>query len=364
MSEQKQKPVRLPDAASVETVLAALQPQSADAELAAALNRAFPGFAFTVARINDPYWCNPHAVVAADDTRRGDHRAWVERALADVGGDLTAFWNRHRESGGKFTEWRGTAVFAFSPTGPGVADFVQLALGRQIEVLAGPVVDPNYRPTSADDLFDPSWVKREPETDAPVLAGPVYRLSRRGGVVHMRSFLAARQRLGRDQREAQRPELEAHFIREVRLNYDRETPFLELNPDWFDCVPRENRFFADWERSSASSDRLFAHWAFDIKDFEDHGRRQLNFIPRPLKMPAERLLVDESVSVHRLMESIEAIDAEMDLPFAWFFLMTHGHWVDPDVGDAIAGGLRAGRVRLPDHDAAVLLEWADRKYLF
>lgn len=44
--------------------------------------------------------------------------------------------------------------------------------------------------------------------------------------------------------------------------------------------------------------------------------------------------------------------------------MTHGHWVDPDVGEAIAEGLRAGRVRLPERDAAVLLGWAANRYLF
>lgn len=44
--------------------------------------------------------------------------------------------------------------------------------------------------------------------------------------------------------------------------------------------------------------------------------------------------------------------------------MTHGHWVDPDVGEAIAEGLRGGRVRLPERDAAVLLGWAANRYLF
>ncbi|RUX35155.1 hypothetical protein EOA33_36215, partial [Mesorhizobium sp. M4A.F.Ca.ET.050.02.1.1] len=138
MSEEK--PVRLPDPASVETVLASLEAQSADAELAPALNKTFPGFAFTVATIDDPYWRNPHAVVAADGTRLGDHRAWVERELAELGGDLAAFWIRHREDGKKFAEWRGASAFAFAPTGPGVADFLQLSLGRELEVLAGPVV--------------------------------------------------------------------------------------------------------------------------------------------------------------------------------------------------------------------------------
>ncbi|TIQ06350.1 MAG: hypothetical protein E5X57_26270, partial [Mesorhizobium sp.] len=261
-----QKPVRLPDPASVETVLASLGAQAADAGLAPALNKAYPGFAFTVVTIDDPYWRSPHAVVAADGTRRGDHRTWIERGLAELGGDLTAFWNRHRQGGEKFAEWRGTSAFAFAPTGPGVADFIQLSLGREIEVLAGPVVDPDYRPYSADDLLEPSWVSRDSAAEAQPLAGPVYRLRGRagGGIVHMRSFLARRARIDKEQREAGRPELENRIIREVGPDGTRDTAFLDANPDWFDFVPRENRFFADWQRSSACAHRIFDHWAFDI----------------------------------------------------------------------------------------------------
>ena len=360
-----QSPVRLPDAATIEAVLAKLDPASADADLAPALSAAFPGFVFSTVPVDDFYWRDAgRTVIDAGGTRLGDHRGWIESELAAIGDDLDAFWSRHGGSGISFAEWRGGTVFAFAPTGPGVADFVQVSLGREIELLAGPVVDPGYRPRSVDDLLDPSWVEREPVSDAPVLAGPIYRLSRRSGLTHMRSFLATCQRLEREDREAQRPQIETRIIREVGQDYDRETPFLELNPDWFEFVTRENRFFADWQRSSASTARIFDHWAFDIKDFAERGRRQLGFIPRPLKMPAERLIADDGVSVHRLMERAEAIDAEIGLPFAWFFLMTHGHWVDPDVGEAIAEGLRAGRVRLPDRDAAVLLDWAANRYLF
>ena len=60
----------------------------------------------------------------------------------------------------------------------------------------------------------------------------------------------------------------------------------------------------------------------------------------------------------------KAVDREIGLPFGWFFLMIHGHWVDPDVGLAISQGLKAQRVRLPDSDARVLLRWADRTYDF
>lgn len=358
-------PIRLPDAATVEAVLKDLDPASADADLAPALSAAFPGFSFSTTPVDDFYWRgDARTVIDTDGNRLGDHEEWVKRELTTLGGDLAAFWNRHRDTGQKFAEWRGSTVFAFAPSGPGVADFVQLSLGREIEVLAGPVVEPDFRPFSADRLLEPDWVKREPQTDAPVLAGPAYSLQRRSGLVHMRSFLATCQRLEWEHREGQRPHIEARTIGEVGPGYERETPFLELNPGWFAFVPRENRFFADWQRSSAEAARVFEHWAFDIKDYEERGRRQLSFIPRPLRMPAERLLPEEGGSVHRLMERIEIVDAEMGLPFAWFFLMTHGHWIDPDVGEAIAQELRAGSVRLPDRDAAVLLDWAAKKYLF
>ena len=49
-------PTRLPDAASLEVVVAGLDPAVADADLVPALARAFPGFEFCIARIDDDYW--------------------------------------------------------------------------------------------------------------------------------------------------------------------------------------------------------------------------------------------------------------------------------------------------------------------
>jgi len=51
---------------------------------------------------------------------------------------------------------------------------------------------------------------------------------------------------------------------------------------------------------------------------------------------------------------------EVGLPFGWFFLMIQGHWVEKGVGQAIAQGVRAHRVRLPDPDERALLRWAER----
>jgi len=97
-------------------------------------------------------------------------------------------------------------------------------------------------------------------------------------------------------------------------------------------------------------------------DYTHKGEREVSFIPRPLKMRRDRLLMTPELSVYLLMDRIEAIDREIALPFGWFFLMTQGQWVEADVGLAIAQGLKAQRVRLPDPDAAVLLRWAERTY--
>jgi hypothetical protein len=158
--------------------------------------------------------------------------------------------------------------------------------------------------------------------------------------------------------------MEGRVIREVGPWGTRETPFLEAVPDWFDYVPRELRFFRDWEDSSARPHRVFEHWARDVRDYTHKGEREVDFVPRALQPLAERLAPPKDASIHILMDRIEAVDREIGLPFGWFFLMIHGHWVDPDVGLAIAQGLKAQRVRLPDPDARVLLRWADRTYGF
>lgn len=358
--------IRLPDLTSLKPLLAGLNPASADADLVPALAAAFPGFEFCLAQIDDDYWRDTRSVIRPDGTRIGELRPWMTAELAVDSGDVKATWERLRETDLGITEWRGTSAFVFAPTGPAAADYIQIALGREIEWRAGPIVNPDHRPWGDDELLDPSWPRHDPLPDSNRLAGPIYRLLDRAGgaYVHVRSFLARCGRVERERREAKRPEMERRVLREVGPDGTRETPFLDVVPDYFDFVPRELRFFQDWEASSARSHRVFAHWALDVRDYTHKGEREVGFIPRPLKMPRERLLMTPETSVHQLMDRIEAIDREVALPFGWFFLMTHGHWVEPDVGHAIARGLKAQRVRLPDPDAAVVLRWAERTYGF
>lgn len=157
-------------------------------------------------------------------------------------------------------------------------------------------------------------------SDNKVIAGPLYRMLGRAGssVIYVRSYLTRCARLERERREAQRPEMERRAVREVTREGTTETPFLELVPDWFEFVPRENRFFQDWDESSASAERVYAHWALDICDYDHKGTREVGFVPRPLHLPDERLGVG-GASVHFLMDRVEAIDREVGVPFGWFF---------------------------------------------
>jgi hypothetical protein len=49
-----------------------------------------------------------------------------------------------------------------------------------------------------------------------------------------------------------------------------------------------------------------------------------------------------------------------DYWLGWVFLMTRGHSVEAEIGQAIAAELREQRVRQLHDDARVLLRWADK----
>ena len=116
-------PARLPDAASLETDMAGLDPASAVTDMVPALNAAFPGFAFDLAPIDDDYWRDTRSILQPDGTRLGELRPWMTAEIAKDGGDIKAVWSRLKETDLQITEWRGSSAFVSAPTGPGAADY-------------------------------------------------------------------------------------------------------------------------------------------------------------------------------------------------------------------------------------------------
>src|SRR5260370_34044163 len=140
--------------------------------------------------------------------------------------------------------WGGTSALVCAPSGPAAGDYIQIALARESEWRAGPIVNPDYRPFGDDELFDPNWLRRVELAEADRLVGPIYRLLDRAGgaLVHLRSFLGRCDRIERERREAKRPELERRVIQEIGPDGAREIPFLEAGPGWFAHVPSELGF--------------------------------------------------------------------------------------------------------------------------
>ncbi|MGY3695879.1 MULTISPECIES: hypothetical protein [Bradyrhizobium] len=58
-------------------------------------------------------------------------------------------------------------------------------------------------------------------------------------------------------------------------------------------------------RASASAERIYAHWAFNIYDYDDKGTLEIGFVPCPLHLPEERLIAGDA-SVRILMDRVEA----------------------------------------------------------
>ena len=218
-------PLRLPDAASIEAVVADLDPASADDDLVPALARAFPGFEFSMALIDDHYWRGTRSVIRPDGTCLGELRPWMTAELTKEGDDVEAPWRRLKETDLQITEWRGTSAFVLAPTGPAAADYIQIALGRESEWQAAPIVNPDYRPLGEEELFDASWIRRVKLADADRLNGPSYRLLDRAGgaLVHLQSFLGRCGRIERNRREAKRPEIERR-VKEIGPDGTRGTP--------------------------------------------------------------------------------------------------------------------------------------------
>src|SRR5215469_4668844 len=106
-------PLRLPDAGSIEAVVADLDSASVDDELLPALARAFPGFEFSMSRIDDDYWRDTRSVIRPDGTPLGELRPWMMAELAKNHGDTAALWRRLKETDLQMTEWRGTRAFVF-----------------------------------------------------------------------------------------------------------------------------------------------------------------------------------------------------------------------------------------------------------
>lgn len=266
-------------------------------------DKAFPSFVFTVATIDDPYWCNLTTLLLPT--------APASATMAP----------------GSSINWPRSAVIS-TPSGTGIARAQKNSPNG-----AAPLPSPLPRPVpesptscrSRSAARSSFWLARW-SIPTIVLASRrsvradlgFARFRGRDTAARRASLPGARPFRRRHRPHAQFPGApDAHRARAPRGAaararkpcHPRGRARRHARHRVFRRQSRLVRFraarkplFVAWERSNAAADRIFVHWAFDIHHLEDRGRREIGFIPRPLKIPTQRLLADEGVSVHRLME--------------------------------------------------------------
>ena len=148
-------PVRLPDVASIEAVLARLDPASVDADIIPALAAVFPGFDFSLGLVDDHYRRDSRSVIRPVGTRVGELREWMTGELAKDGGNIKALWSRLKKSDLQTTAWCGSVLTCSLRQGPAPASTSRSRLVGKASG-AGPIVNWESR-RRQEELLDPIW---------------------------------------------------------------------------------------------------------------------------------------------------------------------------------------------------------------
>jgi hypothetical protein len=147
---------------------------------------------------------------------------------------------------------------------------------------------------------------------------------------------------------------------------DEVTSFFEAHPEmlgWNKRPGREERWFADWNASSAGNHPMGMHWYLDTSEYTEDGIEHVRFIPQGINWP-KRVVRTRGLSPSQLLEKLNRFDRMVKCPFGWYFYMIPGHRITNEAGKVIAAAVRAGRLYLEARDAAVLLAWDDDPYNF
>lgn len=314
--------------------------------------------------VRDHFSANPARILDDERTVAGSYRDWAREQLAAHGGDARAVWSEHAGKAWTLTWTSHVVRHYWLQTGPHPWNGIQLTIAAEEEFPGGLVFRPERweAPRDRVELLNPHESRKQ---DSPALGPGRYTLE---AAIDMEAFYRLGQRLHAES-------LERGAQRRVTVRSDDgeayESTWGELAPEGFRYMWRVQRWFQDWEFSSAGRSDAVAghHWAFQLSAWDPGASgpgRVLDFVPmwshtaRLAKIENVHRLTDEA-----LLGKLLALDKRTGgVPFGWYFYMLHGNLVPDGAGKRVLAAARQGGLSLPDHDQRVLAAWAESPYGF
>jgi len=343
--------------------------------LLSALRCRYPSHEFlTIADHGDISQYSKMIVDAAGKVIAENYETWLTEQY-EILGSARAVWDRYekefRETGVSIKGSTGQKIIIAIPYGAGPDQWYQLELYAWCDIRARLVFDTWLEPDTLEDLLNPISC---PPDGTPTLTPWKYEDP---SLVNIRTFMRDLVQIDQERRNSELPQREKETVRVIYADRGpgrpamEEIPFLQAYPDWLTRPPKELRFLQDWEDSSAGRNghRLCDHWWLDLGDYTDRdGRRWMSFTPRwadrdgGTNLPA----IESGAyrSIYELMAALEDFDSRAGYEMAWYFYMLHGNRLGYAVAERVMEAIEAGRIGLPEHDAAVLKRWSGRHYGF
>jgi hypothetical protein len=256
-------------------------------------------------------WHRLGGVVGLDGNRIAHNiTEWAE---AQSGGDIDELMFKLSDLRAFATRLNGQTHYFVAQTGLSARDYIQIEIEQLQEVLDRCITDPDWFPDSIAEFVDPiDFPRLEPE---PI--GVPRLVFRR--LVQVPAFMASE-----------------------------------------DAGPRLERFFDDWDRSSAAESEGFCHhWVLSLREYHDRdGAGHLSAKPVPILATQAPALADSDVARGaQLANQIHGFDREVGYPFAWYFHMLTDRKVSHTLAEAVHSDLMGAYDYLPARDLKVLRDW-------
>uniref|UniRef100_E6VQ28 Uncharacterized protein n=1 Tax=Rhodopseudomonas palustris (strain DX-1) TaxID=652103 RepID=E6VQ28_RHOPX len=343
-----------PESKVIETLLNTLEPAAGIEPLERAMITAFPAWEWNVKDFGNEWLCRASVVDPSGATIADDADAWLDTKNAAETRSLLKLIN---ELDLRIHRFQGRHIYAIGVNAKCPTDFVQVRISVQSEATCS---------LRGVDRWELRRLPDEPLWHSGNHAAAVYRCDA-ADVVRSLEWLERCKAATKMIRAAELERFKRRIVKQqCELGAGRVLPFLDRFPElvsWNERMSNEERWFRDWEGSSAGKYPMGHYWYLQAFDYVADGGRNVGFIPQFVVDP-KRSVATIPQDTDELMNCLHQLDAVVNLPFAWFFYMVHGNRVSSDIGHAVAKGVRLGQINLALKDQAVVIDWDEEPYHF